>query len=204
MRKWRKPRSPAAAVASRCRAGAGRRARLIRSNRPRFAPQRGRAGRGPPRRPCPEAGSGAALSSLPPQHHRHTGPACPRLRAGKPRPSPERRGGPGSGEPVPARAGRAGPGGRARSPPTSRPLLVMPGLVPGISIGAIAAAEMDARNKSGHDEGGARFSPLPLGGRGRGRASRRGRAFAGLCPPPRRTRRTIRMAALAPPFPLAR
>ena len=27
----------------------------------------------------------------------------------------------------------------------------MPGLVPGISIGAIAAAEMDARNKSGHD-----------------------------------------------------
>ena len=31
------------------------------------------------------------------------------------------------------------------------PLLVMPGLVPGISIGAIAAAEMDARNKSGHD-----------------------------------------------------
>ena len=28
----------------------------------------------------------------------------------------------------------------------------MPGFVPGISIGAIAAAEMDARNKSGHDE----------------------------------------------------
>ena len=34
------------------------------------------------------------------------------------------------------------------------PLYVMPGLVPGISIGAIAAAEMDARNKSGHDGGG--------------------------------------------------
>ena len=29
---------------------------------------------------------------------------------------------------------------------------VMPGLVPGISIGAIAAAEVDARNKSGHDD----------------------------------------------------
>ena len=29
----------------------------------------------------------------------------------------------------------------------------MPGLVPGISIGTVAAAEMDARNKSGHDEG---------------------------------------------------
>ena len=36
------------------------------------------------------------------------------------------------------------------------PLLVMPGLVPGISIEAIAVAEMDARNKSGHDGGGAR------------------------------------------------
>ena len=34
------------------------------------------------------------------------------------------------------------------------PLSVMPGLVPGISIGAIAAAEMDARNESGHDGGG--------------------------------------------------
>ena len=32
-------------------------------------------------------------------------------------------------------------------------LHVMPGLVPGISIGTIAAAEMDARNKSGHDGG---------------------------------------------------
>ncbi len=28
---------------------------------------------------------------------------------------------------------------------------VMPGLVPGISLGAGAAAKMDARNKSGHD-----------------------------------------------------
>ncbi len=28
---------------------------------------------------------------------------------------------------------------------------VMPGLVPGISLGAIVAAEVDARNKSGHD-----------------------------------------------------
>ncbi len=32
------------------------------------------------------------------------------------------------------------------------PLSVMPGLVPGISIGAIAATGMDARNKSGHDD----------------------------------------------------
>ena len=32
-----------------------------------------------------------------------------------------------------------------------RPLFVMPGLVPGISLGAVAMAEMDARNKSGHD-----------------------------------------------------
>ena len=27
----------------------------------------------------------------------------------------------------------------------------MPGLVPGISVGAIAEAEVDTRNKSGHD-----------------------------------------------------
>ena len=30
----------------------------------------------------------------------------------------------------------------------------MPGLVPGISVGAIAEAEVDARNKSGHDDEG--------------------------------------------------
>ena len=30
----------------------------------------------------------------------------------------------------------------------------MPGLVPGIFLGTAAAAEMDARNKSGHDGGG--------------------------------------------------
>ena len=36
------------------------------------------------------------------------------------------------------------------------PLLVMPGLVPGISLWASATAEMDARNKSGHDGGGVR------------------------------------------------
>ena len=40
----------------------------------------------------------------------------------------------------------------------------MPGLVPGISFGAIAAAETDARNKSGHDGTGAPGGP---GGRGK-------------------------------------
>jgi len=30
----------------------------------------------------------------------------------------------------------------------------MPGLVPGISSGALAAAEVDGRNKSGHDDTG--------------------------------------------------
>ena len=44
--------------------------------------------------------------------------------------------------------------GATRGPEASCPYTVMPGLVPGISIGAIAAAEMDGRNKSGHDEGG--------------------------------------------------
>ena len=49
MREGRKTRAPAVAAGRRCRAGAGRCAPLIRSNRPRFAPQRGRAGRTPPR-----------------------------------------------------------------------------------------------------------------------------------------------------------
>ena len=58
--------------------------------------------------------------------------------------------------------GRAGVlGVRGLSDPTSvrRPmrsclnaLSVMPGLVPGISVGAIAEAEVDGRNKSGHDD----------------------------------------------------
>ena len=46
---------------------------------------------------------------------------------------------------------RRGPYRRTGSSLAMLPL-VMPGLVPGISIGAIAAAERDARNKSGHDE----------------------------------------------------
>ncbi|MXW35995.1 MAG: hypothetical protein F4Z60_11060 [Chloroflexi bacterium] len=33
------------------------------------------------------------------------------------------------------------------------PLLVMPGLVPGISLGIGAARDVDGRNKSGHDGG---------------------------------------------------
>ena len=48
---------------------------------------------------------------------------------------------------------RRGPCRRTGSSLAMLPL-VMPGLVPGISIGAMAAAEMDARNKSGHDGGG--------------------------------------------------
>ena len=36
-------------------------------------------------------------------------------------------------------------------PLSATPHIVMPGLVPGISLGAVSAAEMDARNKSGHD-----------------------------------------------------
>ena len=44
---------------------------------------------------------------------------------------------------------------RRGGPETSYPHIVMPGLVPSISFGAIAAAETDARNKSGHDEGAA-------------------------------------------------
>ena len=48
---------------------------------------------------------------------------------------------------------------------------VMPGLVPGISLGAGTAAEMDARNESGHDGGGVR-ARRARGGTGR------------ACPPP--------------------
>ena len=55
------------------------------------------------------------------------------------------------------------------------PLSVMPGLVPGISIGAIAAAEMDARNESGHDGGGMM----------RGGPWRRARALRPASPPVR-------------------
>ena len=36
-------------------------------------------------------------------------------------------------------------------PLSATPHIAMPGLVPGISLGAVSAAEMDARNKSGHD-----------------------------------------------------
>ena len=36
-------------------------------------------------------------------------------------------------------------------PLSATPHIVMPGLVPGISLGAVSAAEMDARIKSGHD-----------------------------------------------------
>ena len=35
----------------------------------------------------------------------------------------------------------------------------MPGLVPGIFLGAIAAADMDARNESGHDGTGTPGGP---------------------------------------------
>ena len=60
-------------------------------------------------------------------------------------------------DPRPALA--AMPAASQRPPPKpssrhARPYIVMPGLVPGISIGAMAAAGMDARNKSGHDEKG--------------------------------------------------
>ncbi len=43
-------------------------------------------------------------------------------------------------------------------------LPVMAGLVPAISLGAVAAAETDARNKSGHDGGNVRVW-LTRGGR---------------------------------------
>ena len=42
----------------------------------------------------------------------------------------------------------------------------MPGLVPGIFLGAIAVAEMDALNKSGHDGTG---TPGRAGARGESR-----------------------------------
>ncbi len=82
-----------------------------------------------------------------------------------------------------------------RRPHAVMSLPVMAGLVPLLSGSAIRTKPI---------WGAADLSPLPPGGRGRGRASRRARTVAGLCPPPRRTRRTLRMAALAPPLPLAR
>ena len=41
--------------------------------------------------------------------------------------------------------------GLGSTPGVPAPFIVMPGLVPGISVGAIAEAEVDARNESGHD-----------------------------------------------------
>ena len=88
------------------------------------------------------------------------------------------------------RAGRypLAPAASIPAPPRCFPS-VMPGPVPLLSRLA------DGRGRLGVG----RVSPLPLGGRGRGRVSRRARTVAGFRPPPRWRRRTLRMAALAPP-----